>query len=467
MARRLGERGDSAHERAGDAENVDVHQARRARVGAWAAAGAAGGCGETGCKGRLHGREALHFGDCNRYPFAHVHLDAPRSDVTALPLTADDRALAGICARFARAPRIALDTEFLRERTYLAELAIVQLADRSEIALLDVLAALDLRPLAQLLVDPAVIKVVHAGRQDLEVLLPLTGSPVQPILDSQIGAGLIGLPPQIGYAELVSRLIGVQLAKGAGANLARTDWTRRPLSDAQLSYAADDVRHLLEVADRIGAELAALGRLAWWQEDCAALAEPALYRMEPRDAWQRLKGSEALSPREQVRLRALALWREEQARQHNLPRSWVLGDEALRELACRPPATIGELTARQVFREATAARNGADLLAVLGAAEAAPLEGLAQRSAARPSSEERRVLQALADCLKSVAGALGVAPEVLATQRDLKRLAQGDRQRVGALAGWRAEVIGVPLLARLDAVARPASQGAAASTNRE
>jgi ribonuclease D len=394
-------------------------------------------------------------------------LDAPLNDVPALPLIADDPTLAGICAQFARAPRVALDTEFLREQTYLAKLAIVQLADHSEIALLDALAALDLKPLAQLLIDPAVTKVVHAGRQDLEVLLPLTGIPTQPILDSQIGAGLIGLPPQIGYTELVSRLLGVQLAKGAGANLARTDWTRRPLSAAQLRYAADDVRHLLDVADRIGAELAVLGRLSWWQEDCAALADPALYRMEPRDAWQRLKGSDALAPREQVRLRALAGWREEQAQHHNLPRSWVLGDEALRELACRPPATIAQLTARQVFREETAARVGADLLAVLAGAEAAPLEGLLQRSAARPSSEERRVLQALADCLKSVASALGIAPEVLATQRDLKRLAQGDRQPVGALTGWRAAVIGVPLLERLDVVAGPANQGAAASTNSE
>lgn len=385
----------------------------------------------------------------------------------ALPLIGDAKTLAGICAQFARAPRVALDTEFLRERTYLAELAIVQLADRSEIALVDALAALDLKPLAQLLVDPAVAKIVHAGRQDLEVLLPLTTIPVQPLIDSQIGAGLMGLPPQIGYAELVWRLLGVQLAKGVGGSLARTDWTRRPLSDNQLAYAADDVRHLLAVAERIAAELATRGRLAWWQEDCAALADPALYRLDPREAWQRLRGIDALPPREQLRLHVLAGWREEQAQRHNLPRSWVLSDEGLRELASRPPATLAQLKARNLFREETAARAGTELLAVLASAEAAPLEGFAQRSAARPSSDERRVLQALMACLKSVASEVGVAPEVLATQRDLKRIAQGDRQPIGALAGWRATVIGAPLLARLEAVDGPAAQGAAASTNSE
>ena len=161
--------------------------------------------------------------------------------MSTLPLISEKSALAGACAAYAASPRIALDTEFLRERTYLAELALVQIADRNALSLIDPLAGTDLSPLAALLTDPAVTKVVHAARQDLEVLMPLTGVPAAPVLDTQIAAALLGLAPQIGYADLVERVLGVELAKGgAGGNLARTDWTRRPLSDAQLVVTATD-----------------------------------------------------------------------------------------------------------------------------------------------------------------------------------------------------------------------------------
>lgn len=356
------------------------------------------------------------------------------------------------CARLAAAERVAVDTEFLRERTYVAELALVQVSDGRTIDLIDPLAGLDLAALASLLTRDSVTKVLHAARQDLEVLLPLTGTPAVPVLDTQVAAGLIGLAPQIGYADLVRQMLGVELAKGgAGGNLARTDWTRRPLSPAQLDYAADDVRHLLAVADRLGEELEARQRLAWWHEDCALLADPALYRVEPVDAWQRLKGVETAPPREQLRIRALAAWREAQAQDHNLPRSWVLADDALRELAAKPPATVSALKSRRVFKDATVERVGSDVLGALAGAESAPLEGIIQRSSSRPGPEELKLAKRLGDRLQAVALELDLSPEVLATQRDLKRLARGDRRPTGPLAGWRRAVIGETLVATADA----------------
>ncbi len=369
-----------------------------------------------------------------------------------LPLISDQTVLERTCADHAQSARVALDTEFLRERTYVAELALVQLADRRHVSLIDPLAGTQLGPLAELLTNARVIKVVHAARQDLEVLMPLTITPTRPVLDTQIAAALIGLAPQIGYADLVQQMLGVELAKGgAGGNLARTDWTRRPLSAAQLDYAADDVRHLLDVAERLEEELARSGRLAWWQEDCAQLADPALYRVEPGDAWQRLKGIESAAPREQVRIRALAQWREEQAQAHNLPRSWVLADDGLRDLAAKPPATVALLKSRRVFRDETALRVGEELLALLANCDTAPVEGIVQRSAARPGAEELARTKRLTERLHAIAAQLKVSPEVLATQRDLKRLARGDLRANGPLAGWRKAVIGDELVLALDA----------------
>jgi ribonuclease D len=373
--------------------------------------------------------------------------------VTAPALVADSARFAAACQRFDGAPEVALDTEFLRERTYVAELALVQLA-ADEVVLLDPLGGADLAPLARLLTDPRTTKVLHAARQDIEVLLPLTGRPAGPLKDTQIAAGLLGLAPQIGYAELVRQVLGIELAKGgAGGNLARTDWTRRPLSAAQLSYAADDVRHLLEVAAKLTERLEARDRLAWWVEDCEALLDPGLYAVAPEDAWRRLKGIESLPVREQARVRALAAWRETTARDVNLPRSWVLGDDGLRELAARPPASVEVLKKRGVFREATAERVGDALLHALGAAESATLEGIVQRNSVRPTPEELALSKRLSHRLQTVAGELSLAPEVLATQKDLRRLAHNDRRALGPLAGWRRTVIGELLLNALDGTA--------------
>ncbi len=360
-----------------------------------------------------------------------------------IPIT-DDAALAAAAERLAGCPRIALDTEFMRERTYYAELAFVQLADASGALLVDPLAALDPAGLARLLAVPGQVKVLHAARQDIEVLLPITTTPLAPVLDTQLAAALLGFPPQVGYGDLIAREFSVTLEKSQ----ARTDWTRRPLTAAQLSYAADDVHYLLPLAERLEERLAGLGRLDWFREDSALLAEPGLYRLEPGDAWQRFKAIETLPPREQLRLRALAAWREARAMRRNLPRGWVLTDDAARAIARAAPETLAALKALEVMPPGAAEKLGAEILAALAEAAAAPLEGIAQRHEGRPPPEERERLRQLGERLRDAAAKLGIAAEVLATQRDLRRLVRGEALDA-VLRGWRREVIGPALAAGL------------------
>ena len=361
--------------------------------------------------------------------------------MTPIPI-ADDAALATVAARLADAPRLALDTEFMRERTYFAELAFLQVADSTEVALIDPLGQLDRARLARLLAAPGQVKVLHAARQDIEVLLPVTGEPLAPVLDTQLAAALLGFPPQVGYGDLIARELGVTLDKGQ----ARTDWMRRPLSPAQLAYAADDVRWLLPLAARLEERLAALGRLAWFREDSARLADAALYRADPADAWQRFKAIETLPPREQARLRALAAWRETRAMRRNLPRGWVLSDETARAIARAAPASVAALRALGLMTPATTDKLGPEILEALARADAEPAGAFVQRLQGRPAPQERDCLRRLGTRLRTIAAGLGIAPEVLATQRDLRRIARGDALEA-ALSGWRLEVLGAALAA--------------------
>ncbi len=355
------------------------------------------------------------------------------------PLTESD-ALAPIVARLTEAPRIALDTEFIRERTYYAELALVQIADANGIALLDPLAKLSREDIGSVVHRPGQCKVLHAARQDVEVLLPWTDGPIGPIFDTQIAAGLCGYAPQIGYGELVAKEMGVVLEKGH----ARTDWMRRPLSDAQLQYAADDVRYLLPLAAQLESKLAELGRTDWLAEDLARLADPNLYRVDPAEAWQRFKGIEALPVAEQIRLRALAAWREERAIRRNLPRGWVLADDAARSIARDCPATIDDLRKLDVMAPGAVDKMGDGILTALGSAQAHSAEGIVQRIEGRPDPVERERQKRLSQAAKDVATSLGLAPELLATQRDLRRLLRGEAIEA-VFSGWRFSHLAEPL----------------------
>jgi ribonuclease D len=308
------------------------------------------------------------------------------------------------------------------------------------VALVDPLAGIDRAGLAALLTVPGQVKVLHAARQDVEVLLPVTTTPLAPVLDTQLAAALLGFAPQVGYGDLIAAEFGVTLEKSQ----ARTDWTRRPLTPAQLSYAADDVRYLLPLAARLEERLAGLGRLGWFHEDTALLADPGLYRLDPADAWQRFKAIETLPPREQARLRALAAWREARAMRRNLPRGWVLTDDAARTLARAAPAHLAALKALEVMPPGAADKLGAEILAALADAATAPLDALVQRNEGRPGPEERELTRRLGERVRQLAGQLAIAPEVLAPQRDLRRLARGEAV-AAVLRGWRLAELGTLL----------------------
>ncbi len=356
------------------------------------------------------------------------------------------RGLAALKEHVARWPAdaaLAIDTEFVRERTYYPKLCLIQAAIGDEVILVDVLAIADGGALTRELGEPGRLKLLHAARQDIEALLPLTGSPPAPVFDTQQAAALLGFPAQVGYAELVRQLLDIELAKGH----ARTDWTRRPLSPEQLAYAADDVRYLPDLAAALDQRLVAAGRRGWLDEESRALREMTLYRVEPDEAWRRLKGLERYDAAAFAAVRALAAWRERRAMDRDLPRGWILPDAAIHELATSRPRTREALVRIATVPRGTATRAGDALLAAV----AAPVDQdspRAREDIGRPGPEQLRIQKALQARLAAIATGLGIHPEVLATRRELAALARGARQ-LPMLAGWRREVVGEPLLAAL------------------
>lgn len=354
-----------------------------------------------------------------------------------------DEELAGLGHALAQSGSIGLDTEFMRERTFFPALCLLQLCAGAHIWLVDTLRCGSLDPLAAALTAPGSRKVIHSARQDLEAFYLNVKRVISPVFDTQIAAGCIGLKPQIGYADLVKTLLDVSLPKGQ----TRTDWSRRPLTPAQIEYAADDVAYLNEIADRLSERLRALGRERWVIEDCRALEDPALYEPDPADAWKRLRALHKLPPAMRARAKVLAVWREKTARLRNLPRGWVLADEALfrtaESLPATPAALALALSSRRPMSEALAERLLEQMRDSAGEAmDTAPADP-------RPTPEQKAVADRLARVVDAHAAALRISPEILATRGELKALALGDRD-VPALTGWRRAEIGEKLLAALE-----------------
>jgi len=354
--------------------------------------------------------------------------------------TAD--AVTNLAARIATQASVGLDTEFLRERTYRAELCLIQVSAADDAVCVDPLAVTDLGALAGPLTAAGVVKVMHASRQDLEVLLPAIGL-VHPVFDTQIAAALAGFAAQIGYAELVRRLLDIDLPKAH----TRTDWSRRPLSPEQIEYARDDVRHLIPLQLALEERLGKLGRRAWLAEELAALADARSLATEPEEAWRRLKGLRGLDPARERLARGLAAWRERRAIERNRPRGWILDDAAIREMIVRVPRSLPALEAIAEMPAGVVRHCGAELLACIAAAEVpdpAPVLDTRQR----PDPAKSALVKKLGALNQAVATELGISPEVLATRRDLERLAEGGED-IAALRGWRRAVIGEKLLAAL------------------
>jgi ribonuclease D len=329
--------------------------------------------------------------------------------------------------------RLAADTEFLRERTYHARLCLVQLAGGGHIACIDPLAGLDLEPLWQCF-DRTEL-TLHAARQDLEVLLGTAGRLPGRIFDTQVAAALCGYPAQIGYAALVRELLGIDLGK----HHTRTDWSRRPLSAEQLEYAADDVRYLEEMRAILSTRLEELGRLDWAAADSNELLDPALYEPAPESAWQRLKGLARMDERSAAAAAALAVWREEEALRADRPRQWILKDAPLIALAQGRPSSREALAQTEGVPAGLARRAGDQLLRVIGRAGPSPV---VRRGA--PSPAEKALVAEMAAVVKGKAEELGIEPELIASQKDLRRAAAGG-DGLRALSGWRRELVGEAL----------------------
>lgn len=335
---------------------------------------------------------------------------------------------------------IGLDTEFMRERTYRAELCLLQLTTRRGPMCIDPLALEDLRPLGAALGAGGPAKVLHAGRQDLEVLAPLLGS-VAPLFDTQIAAALAGFPAQIGYAELTRRLLEREVPKGQ----TRTDWSRRPLSEAQVEYALDDVRHLLPLRERLLGELERLGRLAWLDEELAALTALDVVTVDAERAWLRFRGVEGWDAGRLRLLQSLAAWRERRASARNKPRGWILDDTVLREIVLRVPRGRTALAALEGMPEGVVKHSGDELLALIEAAEVPdPPPPLPRRERPDPALVART--KRLSEAAQGVAQGLGIAPEVLATRRALEEVA-GGKDPAEVFGGWRGGLLVAPLRA--------------------
>ncbi len=343
----------------------------------------------------------------------------------------DDSSLTSFCA--APATSLMVDTEFLREKTYFPKLCLVQVATEHAIALIDPLAGIDLEPLWARFDDTEL--VLHAARQDLEVLSGAAGRLPARIFDTQIAAGLAGLPPQIGYAGLVREVAGIELDKSH----TRTNWSRRPLGAGELDYAADDVRYLASVHGHLSARLTELGRLDWAREDSQALLAGELYAPSGDDAWRRVKGITRLDGRAFGRAAALAAWREQRAVARNLPRQWILKDGDLLGLASArdPSERVRDCLSRR-------SRDAAQVLRVLADSG----DGPPPPTSSWPSPEERELARELARRVRDTAAALGLEPEVLAPQKELRALAAG-RRDTRVFSGWRRDIVAEALLPAL------------------
>ncbi len=371
-----------------------------------------------------------------------------RADFPPPALIADTPSLTALCDRLRGEAFVTVDTEFMRERTYWPELCVVQLAGAEEVAVVDALApGIDLAPLGALLADPAVTKVFHAARQDIEIFLLRFGDVPRPLFDSQIAAMVAGFGDQVGYDALVSALTGAQIDKAHRFS----DWAARPLSAAQIEYAAADVTHLRGVYERLCERLGRDGRMDWVAEEMAALADPATYRADPEAMWERLRVRSS-NRRQLGVLRAIAAWREREAQRANIPRQRMLKDETLLEIAATAPETSeGLARARGVSEGFARGRMGTSLLAAIAEAKSLPDSAL---PAAHTGREGPRPSPALVALLKVLLAAKceahHVAPRLVASSEDIDRLATEEAPAVPALHGWRRDVFGADALALKD-----------------
>ncbi|BBE70652.1 ribonuclease D [Oharaeibacter diazotrophicus] len=354
-------------------------------------------------------------------------------------------ALAEACTHLARFDAVTVDTEFLRETTFWPKLCVVQMASPERAFVVDALApGLDLSPFFDLMRDEAVLKVFHAARQDIEIIWHLGGFVPHPVFDTQVAAMVCGFGDSISYDQLVARVSGAHIDKTHRF----TDWTRRPLSASQLAYAEADVTHLRDVYRHLAATLERKGRTDWVAEEMEVLTSPETYRSDPDEAWLRLR-MRLKKSRELIVLKEVAAWREREAQGRDVPRSRVLKDDTLFEIATHAPTTVaalGEL--RTVPRGWERSRAGEDVVAAVTRALEIPKEQWPRAPKGRQAPEgSGAVVDLLKVLLKQVSDDEGVAAKIIATVDELEEIAADDGADVPALRGWRRELFGERALA--------------------
>jgi ribonuclease D len=366
------------------------------------------------------------------------------------PLITDSATLADLCARLAHADYVCVDTEFMRENSYWPELCLIQIADDKEAAAIDPMApGLDLGPLLELMVNNEnVLKVFHAGGQDLEIVYNLTGKTPHPLFDTQIAAMALGQGEQVGYSNLVEAYLGIAVDKGARF----TDWSRRPLDSRQLDYAIADVTHLSKIFPKMLTRLRKTGRGDWLDEEMERVGNPSNYFNDPEEAWQRVRIS-SRKPEVLGRLKALARWRELEAQNKDLPRGRIVKDETIADLAGNPPKKQADLAKVRGLSGAWAGNDiGGRLMAALAEADPLPAAEMPTREERGPSlgKEGALVADLLKLLLKIRARDINVAARLLARSDELEALAAGQRDKLGILQGWRYEQFGRDALALVE-----------------
>ena len=355
--------------------------------------------------------------------------------------TAD--ALVRFCDQISKADWIALDTEFIREKTYYPKLCLLQIATPDTVACIDPLALDDLSPVLDVIFDESIIKVMHSGRQDMEIFFHLRGKPPSPVFDSQIAALLLGYQEQIGYGNLVKEILGVELEKLH----TRADWSLRPLSEDQLKYAADDVVYLVEIYQRINEKLEELGRIDWLSEDFERMVSPGLYENPPELAWLKVKGGNRLKGTSLSVMQALSKWREQTAQRKDRPKGWILKDDTLVDIARHKPSSMEALGKIRGLSEGTIRNSGKVLVNLVNEAsntQPEPFPDMGKRIKLSPDQG------ALVDVMMAIVRLGGeqnsLNPAVLATRKQLEKLVLGETG-VTVMQGWRRKLVGERLMA--------------------
>lgn len=342
---------------------------------------------------------------------------------------------------------LAIDTEFLREKTYYPQLCLLQMSTDTEVVIVDPFEVDDLSVIASLLTNEAIVKLFHAGSQDLEILFRETGVLPKPIFDTQIAAALIGQTQQVGYGTLVHTLCGVTLKKADSF----TDWSRRPLTDSQLAYAADDVIYLPQMYEVMTKELREQGRLDWLHNDFEQQVDPARFNVDPYARYKRLKRGNQLSRRQLACAREAAAWREIEAQKRNVPRKWVLTDEQIVEACKREPRNIDDLFMIRGMKEHLTTRDARELLSLIKKAYNLPEEELPMvEHAARSEPNVDAQLDLMTALVRQRAKENNIAMQTLASHGDLTLVARGHFDEAEVLRGWRKEIVGDELLDLLD-----------------